>query len=72
MLDHHTQSNDAELMNFLFVYHKQPGVVFLQTLFCVDFFGALQGSTLCSLFVIYNKSNHVVSTVKQLAAADWK
>ena len=57
-------------MNKLFVYHKQPGVAFLQTLFCVEFFGVLQGSILCSLFVIYNKSNHIVSTVKQLAVDD--
>ena len=31
-------------------------------------FGALQGSILCSLFLLYIKSNHVVPTVKQLAA----
>ena len=33
-------------------------------------FGALQESILCSLFLIYIKSNHIVSTVKPLAADD--
>ena len=39
-------------------------------LFCLVFLGAPQGSILCSLFLIYIKSNHMVSTVKQLAADD--
>ena len=37
-------------------------------LFCVVFQEALQGSILCFLFLIYIKLNHIVSTVKQLAA----
>ena len=40
----------------------------LLILFCVVFQEALQGSILCSLFLIFIKSNHIVSTVKQLAA----
>ena len=32
------------------------------------FLGAPKGSHLCSLFLIYIKSNHIISTVKQLAA----
>ena len=42
----------------------------LLILFCLVFLGAPQGSILCSLFLIYIKSNHIVSTVKQLAADD--
>ena len=43
----------------------------LLVLFCLALLGALQGSTLCSLFfLIYIKSNHTVSAVKQLAADD--
>ena len=39
----------------------------LLILFCVVFYEALQGSILCCLFLIFIKSNHIVSTVKQLA-----
>ena len=34
------------------------------------FLGAPRGSILCSLFLIYIKSNHIVPTIKQLAADD--
>ena len=38
-------------------------------LFCLVFLGGPQGSILCSVFLIYIKSNHIVSTtVKKLAA----
>ena len=40
----------------------------LLILFCVAFQEALQGSILCSLFLNFIKSNHIVFTVKQLAA----
>ena len=38
----------------------------------LSFFGCttFKGSILCSLFLIYIKSNHIVSIVKQLAADD--
>ena len=39
----------------------------LLILLCVIFYEALQGSILCTLFIIFIKSNHIVSTVKQLA-----
>ena len=39
-------------------------------LFCVVFLGAPQRSVLCSLFLMYIKSNHIVPTVRQLAADD--
>ena len=42
----------------------------LLILFCVVFLIALQGSILCSLFLIYIKSYSIVTTVKQLAASD--
>ena len=37
-------------------------------LFSVFFKETLQGSILCSLFLIFTKSNQIVSTVKELAA----
>ena len=40
----------------------------LLILFSEVFQEALQGSILCCLFLIFIKSNHIVSTVKQLAA----
>ena len=39
----------------------------LLILFCVIFYEALQRSILCTLFIIFIKSNHIVSTAKQLA-----
>ena len=41
------------------------------SMFCSVFLGATQKSILCSVFLlIYIKSNHIVSTVKKLAADD--
>ena len=39
----------------------------LLILFCVVFYEALQGPVLPSLFLVFIKSNHIVSSVKQLA-----
>ena len=38
--------------------------------FILFFLGVPRGSLLCSLFLIYIKPNHMVSTVKQIAADD--
>ena len=38
--------------------------------FCLTFLGAPQWSIFCSLFLIYIKSNRLVSTVKQFVADD--
>ena len=44
----------------------------LLILFCLVFLDAPRRSILCSVFfLIYIKSNHIVSTVKQLSADDF-
>ena len=60
----------CKLRNISITSNEFSFYIHLLILFCLVFLGASQGSILCSLFLIYIKSNRMVFTVKQLAADD--